>query len=104
MAALIQALRYRFGLLKSSGEVNGMFKITLEIEQLPEGPFLGTSPDLPGLVVQADSVEEVFRLAPGVAHDLIAVMVETRQKLPRGVETVTPPWRVPVLVPACIES
>ena len=57
-------------------------EIILEIEQLPEGPFLGTSPDLPGLVVQADSVEEVHRLAPDVAHDLIAVMVETQQKLP----------------------
>ena len=55
-----------------------MYKITLEIEHLPEGPYLGTSPDLPGLVVQADSVQEVLQLAPEVAHDLIAVMVETR--------------------------
>jgi predicted RNase H-like HicB family nuclease len=77
-----------------------MYKITLEIEQLPEGPFLGTSPELPGLVVQADSVEEVLRLAPDIAHDLIAVMIETRQPLPRNLETVTTPGRVPVLVPA----
>jgi len=77
-----------------------MYKITLEIEQLPEGPYLGTSPDLPGLVVQADSVQEVLRLAPDVAHDLIAVMVETNQQLPTGIETVTAPGRVPVLVPA----
>ena len=77
-----------------------MYKITVEIEQLPEGPYLGTSKDLPGLVVQADSVEEVLRLAPDVAHDLIAVMVETQQQLPRSIETVTSPGRVPVLVPA----
>jgi predicted RNase H-like HicB family nuclease len=88
------------GALEYGRRCNGMYKINLEIEQLPEGPFLGTSPDLPGLVVQADTVEEVLRLAPDVAHDLIAVMVETQQKLPRGVETVTTPWRVPVLVPA----
>jgi predicted RNase H-like HicB family nuclease len=56
-----------------------MYKITLDIEHLPEGPYLGTSPDLPGLVVQADSVQEVLQLAPDVAHDLIAVMVETHQ-------------------------
>lgn len=56
-----------------------MYKVMLEIEQLPEGPYLGTSPDLPGLVVQADSVQEVLRLAPDVAHDLITVMVETAQ-------------------------
>ncbi|MFL6231648.1 MAG: type II toxin-antitoxin system HicB family antitoxin [Thermoanaerobaculia bacterium] len=68
-----------------------MYKITLEIEPLPEGLYLGTSPDLPGLVVQAESVQEVLRLAPDVAHDLIAVMVETHQPLPPGVETVTAP-------------
>lgn len=77
-----------------------MYKITLEIEQLPEGPYLGTSPDLPGLVVQADNVQEVLRLAPDVAHDLIMVMIETNQQLPPGIETVTAPGRVPVLVPA----
>lgn len=77
-----------------------MYNITLEIEQLPEGPYLGTSPDLPGLVVQTDTVEEIIRLAPDVAQDLISVMVATQQKLPHGVETVTTPWRVPLLVPA----
>lgn len=58
-----------------------MDKITLEIEHLPEGPYLGTSPELPGLVVQGDSVQETLSLAPNVAHDLIAVMVETEQSL-----------------------
>lgn len=77
-----------------------MYKVALEIEQLPEGPYLGTSPDLPGLVVQADNVQEVLRLAPDIAHDLIAVMIETHQPLPPGIETVTAPGRVPVLVPA----
>ena len=77
-----------------------MYKISLDIEHLPEGPYLGTSPDLPGLVVQADSVQEVLRMAPDVAHDLIAVMVETNQQLPAGIETVTAPGRIPVLVPA----
>ena len=52
------------------------FKITLIIEHLAEGPYLGTSPELPGLLVQADSPEEVIALAPGIAQDLIAVMRE----------------------------
>jgi predicted RNase H-like HicB family nuclease len=77
-----------------------MYKITLEVEHLAEGPYLGTSPDLPGLVVQGDSVQEVLTLAPAVAHDLIAVMVETNQQLPPGIETVTAPGLVSVLVPA----
>lgn len=59
-----------------------MYKITLEIEQLPQGLYLGTSPDLPGLVVQGESIQEILSLAPDVAHDLIAVMVETHQSLP----------------------
>ncbi|MBX7236277.1 MAG: type II toxin-antitoxin system HicB family antitoxin [Caldilineales bacterium] len=53
------------------------YNITLDIEHLPEGPYLGTSPDLPGLIIQADTPEEVIRLAPDIAHDLIEVMRET---------------------------
>lgn len=48
-----------------------MYEITLDIEQLPEGPYLATSPDLPGLIVQTDGVQEILRLAPDVAHDLM---------------------------------
>ena len=59
-----------------------VYQITLEIQQLPEGPFLGTSPELPGLIVQAETVEEVVSLAPGIAKDLIEVMRETRQPFP----------------------
>jgi len=29
-----------------------VYSVTLEIEHLPERPYLGTSPDLPGLIVQ----------------------------------------------------
>lgn len=53
------------------------YNITLDIEHLPEGPYLGTSPDLPGLIVQAETPEEVIRLAPDIARDLIEVMRET---------------------------
>lgn len=81
-------------------EETGMYKINLEIQQLPEGPFLATSPELPGLVVQADSVEELLAMAPEVAHDLIEVMRETGEPLPGGLEAVTTPGRVPLLVPA----
>ena len=52
------------------------YKITLEIEHLPEGPDLGASPDLPGLIVQAETAEEVIRLAPDIAADVIQVMQE----------------------------
>ena len=34
------------------------YRITLDVEHLPEGPYLGTSPDLPGLIVQAGTPEK----------------------------------------------
>ena len=76
------------------------YSVTLEIEHLAEGPYLGTSPDLPGLIVQADSPEEVIRLAPDIAHDLIEVMKETGQPLPARLKPLHTPLRVSVMVPA----
>lgn len=66
------------------------YLIKLDIERLPEGPYLGTSPDLPGLIIQAETAEEVLRLAPDIAHDLIEVMIEgihRRSKHQRTVST-----------------
>jgi predicted RNase H-like HicB family nuclease len=76
------------------------YTITLEIEHLPEGPYLGTSPDLPGLLVQADSPEDVLRLAPEIAQDLIEVMLETGQPLPSHLTAMPIPARVSFMVPA----
>ena len=77
-----------------------MYQITLEIQHLPEGPYLGTSPELPGLIVEAETAEEVVALAPGIAKDLIEVMRETGQPLPVGLEPLEHPFRVTVIVPA----
>lgn len=77
-----------------------IYNITLDIEQLPEGPYLGTSPDLPGLVVQADTPEDVIRLAPDIACDLIEVMRETDQPLPQQLALPKMPRRVALMVPA----
>ena len=76
------------------------YQITLEIEHLPEGPFLGTSPDLPGLIIQADTAEEVIRLAPDIAHDLIEVMQESGQPLPVPLHPVPTPFSLPLMVAA----
>lgn len=58
------------------------YQITLRVERLAEGPYLGTSPDLPGLIVQADTAEQVISLAPEIARDLIEVMRENGEELP----------------------
>ena len=67
------------------------YAISLEIERLPEGPYLGTSPDLPGLIIQADTAEEIIRLAPDIAHDLIKVMNDTGRPLPEKLVAVDIP-------------
>ena len=75
-----------------------MYQITLAVEQLQEGPYLGTSPELPGLIVQGATAEEVIDLAPDIARDLIAVMVETGQELPTALRRVDLPARLPIVV------
>lgn len=76
-----------------------MYQITLEIRRLDEGPYLGTSPDLPGLIVQGATPEEVVELAPDVARDLISVMIETGESLPSGVRPLINSDRIPIVVP-----
>ncbi|OGK95984.1 MAG: hypothetical protein A3E31_00435 [Candidatus Rokubacteria bacterium RIFCSPHIGHO2_12_FULL_73_22] len=80
--------------------MSDVYQITLEIQQLDEGPYLGTSPDLPGLIVQGATPEEVVDLAPDIARDLIAVMIETGQPLPTGLQRLPTPTRISLVVPA----
>lgn len=70
------------------------YQITLKVEKLAEGPYLGTSPDLPGLIVQAHSPEEVIALTPDIARDLIEVMQENGQPLPRQLQPLAEPFRI----------
>jgi predicted RNase H-like HicB family nuclease len=74
-------------------------KIRLEIRKLDEGPYVGTSPDLPGLIVQGATPEEVAEIAPDVAEALIAVILETAQPLPPGLHPLERPARIQIVVP-----
>ena len=77
-----------------------VYQITLEIRRLAQDPYPGISPDRPGLVVQGASPEEVAGLAPEIARDLIAVMIETGLPLPPSLRPLADPARVPLVVPA----
>jgi hypothetical protein len=46
-------------------------RIAIHVERLPEGVYLATSLDVPGLTVEAESREEAERVAPAVAIDLL---------------------------------
>jgi predicted RNase H-like HicB family nuclease len=52
--------------------------IRVQIEELPEGLFLATSGELPGLVVQGRTVSEALEIARDVARKLIEARRERR--------------------------
>ena len=57
--------------------------VTLHIEKLPEGPYLATSDDVQGLVVQGRTIRETIEIAHDVAKKLIEARVETVRAIPR---------------------
>lgn len=50
--------------------------LTLHIEKLPEGVYLATSDDLPGLVAQGRTITETLEIARDVARKLIEARIE----------------------------
>lgn len=49
---------------------------SLDIELLPEGVYLGTSEDVPGLVAQGRTIEETVDIAKDVARKLYESYLE----------------------------
>jgi len=45
--------------------------LNIQIEKLPEGVYLATSEDLPGLVAQGRTITETLEIAQDVARKLI---------------------------------
>jgi predicted RNase H-like HicB family nuclease len=55
--------------------------LRIQVEKLPEGVYLATSSDLPGLVAQGRTVAETLEIARDVARRLIEARRE-REGLP----------------------
>jgi predicted RNase H-like HicB family nuclease len=72
----------------------------MKITDLGDGRYLGRCSTLPGLNVEADSVEEVLRLAPKVARALIEAMRDKGVPLPRSLDSAAPPMSIHLLVAA----
>ena len=55
----------------------------LHLEKLPEGVYLATSEDIPGLVAQGDTLTETLEIARDVAEKLLQAQTErhTQTKL-----------------------
>ena len=67
-----------------SKEVRDMNEIifSVHIEKLPEGYYLATSNDLPGLVAQGRTINETLEIARDVARKLIESYKQHGDKLP----------------------
>ena len=76
------------------------YLLHIHIEELEDGRYLGRCDKLPGLNVQADSVQEVLRLAPKIARSLLVAMRAKGVPPPRGLTNARMPVRVQVLVSA----
>lgn len=50
--------------------------VNLHIEKLPEGVYLATSDDVPGLVAQGRTITETLEIARDVAKKLIEAQAE----------------------------
>ncbi|MHC1726087.1 MAG: type II toxin-antitoxin system HicB family antitoxin [Syntrophobacteraceae bacterium] len=59
--------------------------INIHVEKLPEGVYLATSEDVPGLVAQGRTVTEALEIARDVARKLI----EARRERSGGLELVS---------------
>ena len=62
--------------MEDGGEMERV--INLHIEKLPEGVYLGTSDELPGLVAQGRTIAETLEIARDVARKLIEARAERR--------------------------
>ena len=56
--------------------------VQLHIERLPEGVYLATSDELPGLVAQGRTVQETLEIARDVARKLLEAYAERQQPVP----------------------
>ena len=55
--------------------------IQIQVEWLPEGVFLATSEQLPGLVAQGQTVAETLEIARDVARKLLEAQRERQEQL-----------------------
>lgn len=76
--------------------------IDLHIEVLPEGGYLATSNDLPGLVAQGRTISETMEIAQDVAKKLIESYIKHGDPLPeklRKAELISVNAQIPVGIP-----
>ncbi|MDI3298582.1 MAG: type II toxin-antitoxin system HicB family antitoxin [Bacillota bacterium] len=77
--------------------------IRLHIEELPEGVFLATSEDVPGLVAQGRTVAEAVEIAQDVARKLAESYRAHGEPLPPALQRVFS-GRGEVVAPVAVDA
>ncbi|HLF04438.1 MAG TPA: type II toxin-antitoxin system HicB family antitoxin [Dehalococcoidia bacterium] len=75
--------------------------VSVHLEELPEGGFLATSEELPGLIARGRTVAETLEIAQDVARKLLESYREHGDELPPALKTVpgtTVDLRIPVSI------
>lgn len=70
--------------------------INLHIEKLPEGVYLATSEDVPGLIAQGRTVNETVEIARDVAKKLLEARIERND--PPPLKTIGKSLEYPLIV------
>ncbi len=47
--------------------------VRIKVKQLPEGVYLATSDDVPGLTVECDTRDQILATAPEIALELLEI-------------------------------
>jgi len=70
--------------------------VHIHVEKLPEGVYLATSEDVPGLVAQGRTVTETLEIARDVARKLIEAQQERHADL--KISSVSPSFDYPLVI------
>ncbi|MGQ9555528.1 MAG: type II toxin-antitoxin system HicB family antitoxin [Anaerolineae bacterium] len=75
--------------------------LAIHIERLPEGYYLATSEELPGLVAQGRTIAETMEIAQDVARKLLESYLEHGDELPPTLKAAINGGdvRIPVAMP-----
>lgn len=71
--------------------------LQLHIEKLPEGVYLATSDDLPGLVAQGRTITETLEIARDVARKLLEARME-RDSMSNVLQPIADQFDYPLVV------
>jgi predicted RNase H-like HicB family nuclease len=73
--------------------------IRLHVEPLIEGGFVGTSPDIPGLVAEGRTMTETVEIAQGLARKILESCLEHGDPIPPALSSMNGNQSVDLLVP-----